>query len=164
MWGNMPICSCLYVVFVCSSIIAHHAPFVDMDSLVCEKLCRYVMISIIRILSKKLTPKSIYFGAISEKNMRQIEKFLARVVPDFRCHIFMVFASSFPEPCLALLNTLSKVKKDAATKSLFFVTLSPVNPLHEFSSEQTHKLLGKSAFVLIFVPMSKHSSKQLPKW
>ncbi|PVZ05742.1 hypothetical protein C7382_12510 [Porphyromonas loveana] len=43
--------------------------------------------------TKKLAPFQIYFGAILEKIMRQIENLLARVFQPFWRHVFQKFGS-----------------------------------------------------------------------
>ncbi|WP_373763310.1 hypothetical protein, partial [Porphyromonas loveana] len=71
----------------------HDAPLLDKLRWACEKVCNCVMISTLRTLSEKLAPKRNYFGAISEKFMRQIEKFLARSSCCFWRHVFVDLGS-----------------------------------------------------------------------
>ncbi|PVZ13455.1 hypothetical protein C7382_103152 [Porphyromonas loveana] len=51
------------------------------------------MIFHVRKLSSKLALKRNFFGAVSGKFMRQIEKLLAHILPAFRRHILSVFGS-----------------------------------------------------------------------
>ncbi len=55
-------------------------------------------------MSQKLASKGIFFGAISEKIMRQNEKVLARVFKAFRREILFVFGARLGALCPAALR------------------------------------------------------------
>ncbi|WP_373775690.1 hypothetical protein [Porphyromonas loveana] len=63
----------------------------SMQTRLYENLHKGVTIFNLRGAAQKLAPERIYFGAISEKISRQIEKVLARVSLSFRRRIFRDF-------------------------------------------------------------------------
>ncbi len=64
-------------------------------------------------MSQKLASKGIFFGAISEKIMRQNEKVLAQVFKVFRREILFVLGARFGGVCPEALRYHYTVKKDA---------------------------------------------------
>ncbi len=82
------------------------------------------MISTLRTLSEKLAPKRNYFGAISEKFMRQIEKFLARSSCCFGAMFLPILAHSFAKYVPLPLTPCGELKKVMHRKRLTLPSVS----------------------------------------
>ena len=76
------------------------------------------MLADLRKLSGKLARKRTYFGAVSEKNMRQIDILLARFFPNFGV-IFPSFSAHKSEKTASLLLERCRELKKAQVLCAF---------------------------------------------